>query len=301
MSNANTGTVYWQSESGVNFPVMNALGQMQAITLGGALDVERLHDAATGAVTSITSGPNGSGSVLNLTTSYNASGSRLSLNDLNAGLNESYQYDAFQRLTGVTRTVAGGGSSSGFTYGKAGQFTQGPAGSYAYGAFPKHAPSSTTENGTTTDYSYNAAGDRTRARLPQVTWNALGQAHTIQTGNGTTLTLTYGPDGGLIDNSGLGGGRYLGAFLKQIDVNNWSARILVRGHVIAVVKDSGGSVSTAYLLQGPLGSTAAVATGGGSLTRRITYGAWGQFVHPATGTGSEDNGVSSCNVTFAIG
>ncbi len=89
VSNANTGTVYWQSESGVNFPVMNALGQMQAITLGGALDVECLHDAATGAVTSITSGPNGSGSVLNLTTSYNASGSRLSLNDLNAGLNEN--------------------------------------------------------------------------------------------------------------------------------------------------------------------------------------------------------------------
>jgi len=56
--------------------------------------------------------------------------------------------------------------------------------------------------------------------------------------------------------------------------------------VIAVVKDSGGSVSTAYLLQGPLGSTAAVATGGGSLTRRIATGAWGQFVHPTTGTGS---------------
>jgi RHS repeat-associated protein len=100
------------------------------------------------------------------------------------------------------------------------------------------------------------------------------------------LTLTYGPDGGLVNNSGLGGGRYLGAFLKQTDTNNWSARIIVQGRVIAVVKDSGGSVSTAYLLQGQLGSTAAVATGSGSLTRRIAYGAWGQFVHPATGTGS---------------
>ncbi len=34
-----------------------------------------------------------------------------------AGMNERYQYDSFQRLTGVTRTATGGNSSSSFSYG----------------------------------------------------------------------------------------------------------------------------------------------------------------------------------------
>ena len=248
-----------------------------------------------GAVTSITSGPNGSGSVLNLATGYNASESRATLNDLDTGLDESYSYDHFQRLMGVTRTAPGGNSSSSFSYSAAGQFNQGPAGSYHYAnSFPAHTPSSTVQGGVTTDYSYNADGDRTAARLPAVTWDALGQAHTITPQPGATpIHLTYGPDGGLVNTTSAEGGRYLGAWLKWQDTNDWSARILVQGQVIAVVKDSAGSVNTAYLLQGPLGSTRALATGSGNLTQRIAYGAWGRFVQPATGTGTSTVDVSA--------
>jgi hypothetical protein len=61
--------------------------------LGGVLDVGRLHDA----VTSITSGSNGLRSVLDPTIGTNASGSRVTLDDLNADLEESCQYDTFQK------------------------------------------------------------------------------------------------------------------------------------------------------------------------------------------------------------
>ncbi len=47
VSNANDGTVYWQPQTGAGYPAMNALGQMQAYVLGGGLNIERLHDAAT--------------------------------------------------------------------------------------------------------------------------------------------------------------------------------------------------------------------------------------------------------------
>ena len=149
MSNAHTGTVYWRLQGGVGFPAVNALGETEAWVLGGALDVERLHDAATGAVTSITAGPNGSGSVLNLTTSYNAGGSRTFLDDLDTGLELNYGYDLLQRLGGVTRSGSGSGGAS-YRYGPAGQFEQGPAGSYHYGGFPAHSPASTTQGGLTT-------------------------------------------------------------------------------------------------------------------------------------------------------
>ena len=287
VTNASDATVYWQLQGGAGFPPINAWGETEAYTLGGALDVERLHDAATGAVTSITAGPNGSGSVLNLTTSYNASGSRTFLDDLDTGLELNYGYDLLQRLGGVTRSGSGSGGAS-YRYGPAGQFEQGPAGSYHYGGFPAHSPASTTQGGLTTDYGYNAAGERTASgpHLPQVSWNALGEAQRITTSDHGTLALTYGPDGGLVEATGPGGGRYLRVLLKQTDTNDWAARIIVGGRVIAVVKDVGGSVSTSYLLQGPLGSTRAVATGSGSLSTRIGYSAWGGFVNPTTGTGS---------------
>ena len=58
-----------------------------------------------------------------------------------------------------------------------------------------------------------------------------------------------------------------------------------------MVRNAGGSVSTHYLLRNHLGSTAAVASGGGTLQRRISYGAWGNFVNPATGRGSVASGT----------
>lgn len=169
VSNPNDGTVYWQPNNNLSTPAMNALGQMEAYILGGSLDVERLHDAATGAVTSITSGPNGSGSILNLTSSYNENGSRLTLNDLNESLDDSYQYDNYQRLVQVKRTGTAGTTYSNFSYGAAGQIDEGPGGVYQYGSAPDpaHSPISVGTGGLYS-FSYNAAGERTQWTSPSL-------------------------------------------------------------------------------------------------------------------------------------
>ena len=279
VTNAADGTVYWQPQSG---QAMDARGQWELYTLGGGLDIERLHDVATGAVTSVTAGASGGGSVFNGSYSYNSTGSLVTRNDLNEGVDESFDYDGIQQLTSVSRTAPGGNSSASFSYNKAGQFNQGPAGSYSYGSSPKHSPSSTSGLG---NFSYDNAGDRLSGGGVSVSWNALGKARSVTAG-GTTTNLTYGPDGGLVQAAGAYGGRYLGHFLKQAGASDWSARIMAMGRVIAVVKDSGGSASTEYLVHNHLGSPAAVATGGGSLMKRIAYGAWGAFVNPSTGAGS---------------
>ena len=62
--NGETGTVYWQLQAGAGTPAEDAWGQVEAYELGGAIDVERLHGAATGRVTSVTAGPNETGSDL---------------------------------------------------------------------------------------------------------------------------------------------------------------------------------------------------------------------------------------------
>ena len=296
VANANNGTVYWQPQTGAGFPAQNARGQWEAYTLGGGLDVERLHDPATGAVTSITSGPNGSGKVLNVQYGYNTSLSLTSLKDLNESLREQFDYTGLQQLKTVSRSTASGNSSSGFSYGAAGRFKRGPAGSYSYGSVPTHSPSSTGRYG---GYGYNAAGDRKTGEGRSITWDALGKARHISA-YGHSFGLTYGPDGGLVDNTGPDGGRYLGAWLKKTDGSHWSARIRVNGRVVAVVKNAGGRVSTHYLLRNHLGSTAAVASGGGTLQRRISYGAWGNFVNPATGRGTVASGTvgSYTTVTY---
>ncbi|MGH7249633.1 MAG: RHS repeat domain-containing protein [Minisyncoccia bacterium] len=51
-----------------------------------------------------------------------------------------------------------------------------------------------------------------------------------------------------------------------------------------MVASSSGTVTTSYLIQDALGSTAAVTNEDGTVTTRIAYDAWGNLVNPADGT-----------------
>ncbi|MGH8399830.1 MAG: hypothetical protein ACRESU_01905 [Gammaproteobacteria bacterium] len=139
-----------------------------------------------------------------------------------------------------------------------------------------------------------AAGSTLPPGDPIATWDGIGQARSI-TAPGGTFNLNYGPDGDLIENTGTDGGRYLGHWVKLSETNNdWHARIIVNGAVVAVVTSNAGTVSTSYLIQDALGSTAAVTNEDGTVTTRIAYDAWGNLVNPADGTTKVGIGVRSC-------
>ncbi|MGH8401307.1 MAG: PKD domain-containing protein, partial [Gammaproteobacteria bacterium] len=129
-----------------------------------------------------------------------------------------------------------------------------------------------------------AAGSTLPPGDPIATWDGIGQVRTLETPSGT-FNLNYGPDGDLIENTGTDGGRYMGHWVKLSETNNdWHARIIVNGAVVAVVASNNGTVSTSYLIQDALGSTAAVTNEDGTVTTRIAYDAWGNLVNPADGT-----------------
>ena len=100
-----------------------------------------------------------------------------------------------------------------------------------------------------------------------------------------TYHLNYSPDGDLVENTGTDGGRYVGKFVRLSETtSDWYARIIVNGTVVAVVASVSGTVSTHYLIQDALGSTAAITNADGSQSTRVAYNAWGKLVSATDGT-----------------
>ncbi|MGH3628087.1 MAG: PKD domain-containing protein, partial [Sciscionella sp.] len=204
VTNHADGTVYWQPQSSSGTPDMNAFGQMEHTTLGTVINVKQQHDAATGAITLITSGPNTSTGNLNLGYGYDVNGNTHIRQDNNSGMEETFGYDGLNRLSSVT---SNGNPVSSFTYSAAGQFTQGPAGLYQYDDDPNdkqpaHSPISTSGPDQSGTYSYDDAGQRqnwsttTDDNLPIA--EASASPTNVTSNQNVTLDSTgsYDPDAG---------------------------------------------------------------------------------------------------------
>lgn len=105
VTDANSGTVYWQANA------VNALGQVSQDTLGSGTVTQRSFLPTSGLLTRVTSGPSaGSATLQNQSYAYYPLGTLEQRQDNNTGLTENFAYDADNRL--IQSTLSNGSTTT---------------------------------------------------------------------------------------------------------------------------------------------------------------------------------------------
>ena len=212
-----------------------------------------------------------------------------------------YTVDPAGLRTGYTDQA---GNTASYTYGSSGQLTQeiGPAGTISYAYDPVGNRKTKTANGQAfaysydvddrllnvtgpgqnTNYAYDANGNLTQAGLLPLTYDF--ENHLLSSG---TTAYGYDADGNRISqNSGGSSTSYLvdtnrlfGEVLEERDSgNNLLARYDYGDRLLRMDRSSG----VYYYLYDGIGSTRALADGGGSVAARYDYDAFGNPTQPVS-------------------
>jgi len=196
-----------------------------------------------------------------------------------------YSYDAQGRLTQMT---VAGGTPAGYSFDASGNATTLPSGAAASYDNASELTSSTLA-GTTTSYSYTAAGERSQTTansLPQTTasYNGAHELTSYTTATGSLSAATYDGDGlrTATTNAIAGGGPTSQSYLW--DTTSGSLPRLLMDSTNAYVYGPGqtpieqinlATGATSYLLADRLGSVRAVITAAGAISETTNYDAWG--------------------------
>jgi trimeric autotransporter adhesin len=263
----------------------NADGLPRQVTLGGSGDtIETSYDASDSP--SLIDLDEGSTTLLGFSYSDGPSGAIASETDTptSSATPADYSYDANSRLTQMT---PGSNSALSYGYDASGNLTTLPTG--ATGTYDDASElTSSTFSGTTTDYAYNADGQRTGATqgstsLMSATWNGAGDLTSYDNAAADMSSATY--DGGGLRSSDTvtpsGGSQTTQNFVwdtmpsvPQLLMDGTNAYIYADGNVpIEQVNLSSGAVS--YLVADALGSVRGVVNSSGSLNASTSYDAWG--------------------------
>lgn len=226
--------------------------------------------------------------------SYDAIGNLANRTDSIVGLEESFQYDALNRLT---EYEVAGQSAKTVTYDAVGNITyKSDVGTYSYapagGALP-HAVASTTGT-VNASFTYDAKGNLLSGNGRILTWTAFDKPGTIERG-GQTLIFSYGPERQRVIQSAPGTMTYyLGlsasAHLeKSVDaitgLARYEALIHAGGTTVATLYEieeaAGGGATTyttmtRYLHADNLGSISVITDELGQVVERLSYDPWGK-------------------------
>lgn len=268
---ANASVVYWR---------MNAQspdGQIASETLGNGLASVRTIDPASGRLLYLgTYG--GTTNVQMLSYQYDALGNLMSRSDSVQSLSESFQYDAYNRLTQTT--IDGVGSKT-WSYDDLGNITSKDGYTdYAYGSAGSKPHAVTVARGKT--YSYDANGSMQSGAGRTITWNSANLPTRIVKGS-TSADFSYAPDGTRYQQVAVSGGvsrtvRYIGKLYEQITKNGVVTHknyLHAGGRVVAVREVVNSTVTMKYLHQDHLGSTDVVTGSSGQVLERQSFDAFG--------------------------
>jgi len=191
-------------------------GKPSSVSLGAAGDTIATTYDGTG-MPSVIALSNGTTTLQSFTYSDAPAGDILSETDTPASSRSPAVY-AYDAIGGVTSMTPGSGPALNYGFDPSGNLTTLPAGAIAtYGN--AGGLSSSVQSGTTTNYAYNAAGQRLTATqgsatVASGTWNgaaeltaysdsAAGMTATAYNGNGLRVTSTITPTGGTPATQGL--------------------------------------------------------------------------------------------------
>lgn len=317
----------------------NAYGQVVSAGLNvgltsnlAAMVVQRQFDGATGQVTCIdayaagaqASGCQGSapaGTLQYASYSWDVFGNLKTRADLVTGLNETFDYDLLNRVTGITTQVnASTVSSDAPTYYDNGNIWTRAGGNYSYpspGSPRPHAVSSVDlpNGGGTWSFSYDADGNlKTGGPITRVDWTSYDKPSLVQA-NGATESFTYDPDRSKIMrvDQKPGGGTvttvYVGGFFEVesdsgTGITTYRHYIMAGAQAVAVDSFSGTSggqptENVTYLFHDNLDSVEVTSDSSGQNVQRYSYDAWGK-ARPTTGANAYlSPGWGQCMATLA--
>ena len=281
-ANADGHVYYWRAIA------RDAAGRIVSEAYGNTLHNESRYDPASGRLMeSATLTPAGR-HVRRFGYAYDALGNLTRRNDHLRGVEESFGYDALDRL--VSSAVSGAGlgddrnRAATYRYDALGNLTfKSGVGEYAYGQHGRlpHAVASTPQG----RYAYDRAGRMTESPDFRVAWKSYGKpASFTRKSDGRTLRFGYGVDHRKIKQSDSAGGTtiYVGNLYEKF-TNNGATRhrhyIYAENRLVAIKSVGSGQPSSArfrYFHWDVLGSPDAVSDGGGNLVETFSYTPFGE-------------------------
>lgn len=286
--NNQSNDLYWQANS------RDAEGRLVTQTYGNNVMTQQVFDPGSGQLKNVYAGA-GNG-VLALTYQYDSLGNIQTRSDGNRSLNESFTYDALNRLkTAQVNSPGAGIVTSSYNYDALGNIIyRSDVGNYSYGGTNNKPHAVKSINGGPAGsnyYHYDANGNLldsnnrfevyTSFNMPSLLASAALDEHylygpehqrvkMVSSASGTTIYLHPDNSGGL-------------SFEKETDNNGIVEQrhyITAGGQVVAMLKIRNGVTSVRYFHRDNLGSTAAVTDKDGIVVERLAYEPFGKRRFP---------------------
>lgn len=309
-----TDALYWRADS------KNAAGDLLQQTFGNNVVTQQIFDPLTGRIQNIYAGA-GNG-IQNLTYKFDASGNLEKRSDPNQSLTENFLYDPLRRLTSSTVNSGGAGIvTQTYGYNAIGNtLSRSDVGTYAYCGVNKkpHAVRRVTftdgrnrvyqydANGNlTSEAEYDSANNLVASKARNTSYTSFNMPKTITSAT-AAATFTYDTEHQRIKqvssagttvyvHPDAGNGLTYEKLIKPDSTVEHRYFIEAGNQLVAVVTQSGSTLTTAYMHQDYLGSVTAVTNQAGSVIESFAYEPFGKR---RTTNGSLDpNGVLKGNST----
>ncbi|MES2356514.1 MAG: FG-GAP-like repeat-containing protein [Pseudomonadota bacterium] len=313
-----TNALYWQANT------MDAEGHLLQQTYGNNVVTQQTFETTTSRLKQILAGAGNA--VQNLAYQYDNGGNLTSRQDSNQNLNETFLYDGLNRLTTSTVNSSGAGIIS-KTYGfdAIGNITsRSDVGTYTYNASGVNSirPHAVQEialiaggkrqygfdaNGNlTSEIQKDSAGNILSGKGRTATWTSFNMPLTV-TGNGVSQSFAYSPEHQRLRESVNGtttiylNGDNSGGLLYEKDTKadgtiEHRQFVTAGGQVVAVVKQTGATITTRYFHRDNLGSTTAVTDETGAVVEQLAYEPFGKRRF-APGNDDPNNTIKGINTT----
>ena len=210
--------------------------------------------------------------------------------DANENLNETFTYDALDRLISSTVNFNPTPLVKTFTYGPTGNLlTKSDVGTYSYpaaGSPRPHAVTSIAGATISTTFAYDANGNQTAGLGRTIGYTSFNKPASIAQGT-STLGFFHDPEHQRFKQTAPEGTTvYLDAFGVHVEyfvagTNQWNEYLIVGGRLIGVrFERSDNTVSTRYFVNDHLGSVAVLTDENALVVERLSYDAWGKRRFP---------------------
>jgi RHS repeat-associated protein len=273
---------------------LTALGQVSKATYGNSIKTNNYYDNA-GYLSSVVSGLGyASGTVQRLNYSYDILGNVKTRNDNSITgkyINETYQYDAMNRLTrfDINSDVKIGSfaKTKTYKYDSIGNITfQTGVGDYKYDGIQPHAVTS-TKGATNHKFIYDKNGNMTHNRGRDIVYNPINKPTYLTNKKGEKVSFYYGVGGQrYLKTNGEYATYYIGKLYEEKVGNGYSVEkdyIYAGGKLVGTHKSTtnlfGGETSyaTLYFHTDALNSVTAITNSSGTVIERRSYDPFGEI------------------------
>jgi RHS repeat-associated protein len=273
LTDADSGASFWRLDA------VDARGYIATESLGNGVSITSNYDPASGLLAQRTAGQGGGSSHQNLAFEWDSAGNLVRRTERNAGVDESFTYDAVNRLDQVQR---GGALALDLAYDAVGNLTyKSDVGQYRYDAARGNALVSAGTN----SYSYDANGAVANASGSTIVWQSFDLPSRIMHPVGNYSLFEYAPDRSRARQLAIGGGSstdtlYAAGGLYERVASGSTIKhrnyIVADGRRVAVqTRTAGSQPETVYLLEDQLGGVDGFTSASGELLTRTSYQPFG--------------------------